>query len=209
MRQTTLTINTAEVDGAFSDTSETTITPTLEIELTQSGTPKTIYQGTVTIRKDLIAAGSTVPGARDSYYTKTETDAAFASRTGSVAFYGTTPISQQNSGNVVSALSNLGLLSNTGTTYGIVPESTETLTVTTSINFGTINANSTTSVTVSINGVTANDIVLLGLPAALTEGLIFSGHVIAANQIHVDALNGTTLSKTQSAATFRITVLGY
>jgi hypothetical protein len=209
MRQTTLTINTAEVDGAFSDTSETTITPTLEIELTQSGTPKTIYQGTVAIRKDLIVAGSTVPGARDSYYTKTETDAAFASRTGSVAFYGTTPISQQNSGNVVSALSNLGLLSNTGTTYGIVPESSETLTVTTSINFGTINANSTTSVTVSINGVTANDIVLLGLPAALTEGLIFSGHVIAANQIHVDALNGTSSSKTQSAATFRITVIGY
>lgn len=60
-QQTTLTINTAEVSDAFASTSDDTITPTLEIELTQDGTPKTIYQGNVTIRKDLITAGSTVP----------------------------------------------------------------------------------------------------------------------------------------------------
>jgi len=77
MRQTTLTINTAEVEDAFADTAENTITPTLEIELTQGGTPKTIFQGTATIRKDLITAGSTVPGARDSYYTKSEANALF------------------------------------------------------------------------------------------------------------------------------------
>jgi len=77
MRQTTLTINTAEVEDAFASTSDTTITPTIEIELTQNGTPKTVFQGTATIRKDLITAGSTVPGARDSYYTKTEADAIF------------------------------------------------------------------------------------------------------------------------------------
>ena len=77
MRQTTLTINTAEVEDAFAVSGETTITPTLEIELTQSGTPKTIYQGSVTIRKDLITAGSTVPGAQASYYTKAEANALF------------------------------------------------------------------------------------------------------------------------------------
>ena len=76
-KQTTLTINTAEVEDAFADSGEDTITPTLEIELTQSGTPKTVFQGSVTIRKDLITAGSTVPGARDSYYTKSETDSLF------------------------------------------------------------------------------------------------------------------------------------
>ena len=76
-QQTTLTINTAEVEDAFADSSESTITPTLEIELTQSGTPKTVYQGNVTIRKDLITTGSTVPGNQAAYYTKAETDALF------------------------------------------------------------------------------------------------------------------------------------
>jgi hypothetical protein len=77
LKQTTLTINTAEVEDAFADTSENSITPTIEIELTEGGTPKTIFQGTATIRKDLITAGSTVPGARDSYYTKSEANALF------------------------------------------------------------------------------------------------------------------------------------
>jgi hypothetical protein len=77
LRQTTLTINTAEVEDAFADSGEDTITPTLEIELTQNGSPKTVYQGSVTIRKDLITTGSTVPGAQASYYTKAETDALF------------------------------------------------------------------------------------------------------------------------------------
>jgi len=76
-QQTTLTINTAEVEDAFADSGESTITPTLEIELTQSGTPKTIFQGNVTLRKDLITAGSTVPGNQAAYYTKAETDALF------------------------------------------------------------------------------------------------------------------------------------
>lgn len=77
LRQTTLTINTAEVEDAFADSGEDTITPTLEVELTQNGSPKTIYQGSVTIRKDLITAGSTVPGAQASYYTKAEADSLF------------------------------------------------------------------------------------------------------------------------------------
>ena len=77
LRQTTLTINTAEVEDAFADSGDATITPTLEIELTQNGSPKTIYQGGITIRKDLITAGSTVPGAQATYYTKSEADALF------------------------------------------------------------------------------------------------------------------------------------
>ena len=114
-QQTTLTINTAEVEDAFADSGETTITPTLEIELTQSGTPKTVYQGNVTIRKDLITAGSTVPGAQASYYTKAEANAAFVSSQNNVGFYGTTAISKPASTNVISALVNLGLIANTVT----------------------------------------------------------------------------------------------
>lgn len=197
MRQTTLTINTAEVEDAFAVSGETTITPTLEIELTQSGTPKTIYQGSVTIRKDLITAGSSVPGARDSYYTKTETDSNFVSKS--------TP---QANTNVVSGLINVGLFASS-TTYGVLPQSTETINVTTSLNFGSVGANSSTSITVAMTGVNINDLVLLGLPNAISEGLTFFGHVVAADQVHVDAVNATGSSKTQSAATFRIAVIGY
>jgi hypothetical protein len=254
MRQTTLTINTAEVEDAFAVSGETTITPTLEIELTQSGTPKTIYQGSVTIRKDLITAGSTVPGARDSYYTKSEADALFvedsatnvdptnrvlndvngiesvrygarvlvdpdfnemlaysnglAFKANQMGFYNSSVTAKPSNINVVSGLINLGLIAS-GTTYGVLPQSTETINATTSLNFGSVGANSSTSITVAMTGVNLNDLVLLGLPNAISEGLTFFGHVVAADQVHVDAVNATGSSKTQSAATFRITVIGY
>jgi len=271
-QQTTLTVNTAEVEDAFADSGEATITPTLEIELTQSGTPKTIYQGNVTIRKDLITAGSTVPGAQAGYYTKAEANALFvedsntnvdatnrklynstgsvfldwqnntigtgatildlsgtavtitdgynlgvgtttgtkigASTASKIAFFGSTPVTQPANINVVSGLINLGLLAS-GTTYGVLPQSTETINVTTSLNFGSVGANSSTSITVAMSGVNINDLVLLGLPNAISEGLTFFGHVVAADQVHVDAVNATGSSKTQSAATFRVTVIGY
>jgi hypothetical protein len=271
-QQTTLTVNTAEVTDAFADSGEATITPTLEIELTQSGTPKTIYQGSVTIRKDLITAGSTVPGAQAAYYTKAEANALFvedsntnvdatnrklynstgsvfldwqnntigtgatildlsgtavtitdgynlgvgtttgtkigASTASKIAFFGSTPVTQPANINVVSGLINLGLLAS-GTTYGVLPQSTETINVTTSLNFGSVGANSSTSITVAMSGVNINDLVLLGLPNAISEGLTFFGHVVAADQVHVDAVNATGSSKTQSAATFRVTVIGY
>jgi hypothetical protein len=253
-KQTTLTINTAEVEDAFADAGTDTITPTLEIELTQGGTPKTVFQGTVTLRKDLITAGSTVPGAQASYYTKAEADALFVedsvsnvnaagralvdstsvtafnygtrsllNSSGSqvfsygaglafantpLGFYGATVTAQPANINVVSGLINVGLIAS-GTTYGVLPQSTETINVTTSLNFGSVGANSSTSITVAMTGANINDLVLLGLPNAISEGLTFFGHVVAADQVHVDAVNATGSSKTQSAATFRVTVIGY
>jgi len=359
-KQTTLTINTAEVEDAFADTSDTTITPTIEIELTQNGTPKTVYQGNVTIRKDLITDGSTVPGAQASYYTKSEANAAFVSSQNDVGFYGTTAISKPSNTSVVSALVNLGLIANTvtlneqgasfptvaltgsaitvtdnipfvfgstngskiGTSTGqkisfynstpiIQPASTtvvsalvnlglvastvtlgipnnvvtdwtgnlsatnryladtsaitsvdwnnrvlktsggvtavdwqnssfgsgatvvtiqsnnvsitssyyiamgtdngafRTLSTTASINFGSIPANSTNSVSVVVTGCKLNDIVLVGLPSTVCEGLSFEGHVTTAGGLEIDAVNATGSSKNQSTQTFRITVLNY
>jgi hypothetical protein len=252
-QQTTLTINTAEVEDAFADSGETTITPTLEIELTQSGTPKTVFQGNVTLRKDLITAGSTVPGNQAAYYTKAEADALFVedsvsnvnasgralvdstsitafnygtrsllnssgsqvvsygaglALSGVMGFYGATVTAQPAGINVVSGLINVGLFASSAT-YGVLPQSTETINVTTSLNFGSVGANSSTSITVAMSGVNINDLVLLGLPNAISEGLTFFGHVVAADQVHVDAVNATGSSKTQSAATFRVTVIGY
>ena len=248
LKQTTLTINTAEIEDAFADSGETTITPTLEIELTQGGTPKTIFQGDVTIRKDLITAGSTVPGAQATYYTKSEANAAFVSSLnrelldsgaavaydyGNRAFYDNSGFStvldhsvglahtssllgfynqaitaQPANINVVSGLINVGLIAS-GTTYGVLPQSIETVTTLSSLNFGAVGANSSTSITVPVTGASINDLVILGLPSAVSEGLTFFGHVVAADQVHVDAVNATNGSKTQSAVTFRITVIGY
>jgi len=253
LKQTTLTINTSGVEDAFAVSGEDTITPTIEIEITQNGTPKTIYQGNVTIRKDLITAGAVVPGAQATFYTKAEADALFVedsvsnvnaagralvdstsitafnygtrnltnsagstvisygaglALSGVMGFYGATVTAQPANINVVSGLINLGLLAS-GTTYGVLPQSTETVTTLTSLNFGSVGANSSTSITVAMTGVAINDIVLLGIPTAISEGLTFFGHVVAADQVHVDAVNATGSSKTQSAATFRVTVIGY
>lgn len=75
--ESTVTFATAELDEIFADEGTATITPTLEIEISQSSQPKTIYQGDISVRKDLITTGSAVPAAQASYYTKAEADAAF------------------------------------------------------------------------------------------------------------------------------------
>ena len=271
--QSTVTLNTSELDETFSEQGTSTITPKLEIELTQSGTPKTIYQGDVTVRKDLVTVGSAVPAAAASYYTKAECDALFiedsntnvdatnrklynsggsvfldwqnntigtgatvldlsgtavtitdgynvglgtttgtkfgVSTSSKLAFYGSTPVTQPNGPNVVTSLVNLGLLQTGSTTYGVFPLSPKTLTTTASLAFGLVSSNSSNSITVSVTGCAINDIVLLGIPSAVSEGLTFFGHVVATDQVHVDAVNATGSGKTQSAQTFRITVIGY
>ena len=252
-KQTTLTINTAEVEDAFADSGEDTITPTLEIELTQSGTPKTVFQGDVTIRKDLITAGSTVPGARDSYYTKSETDALFVedsvsnvnaagralvdsstvtafnygarnlvnssgstvisygaglALSGVIGFYGATVTAQPADINVVSGLINLGLLA-TGTTYGVLPRSSQTLTTTASIAFGTLSGHSTSAGNVTVTGAAVGDLVLVGLPTAVSAGVVVQGVVFAANTVCMTAINGSNASKTVGTADYRITVIDY
>jgi hypothetical protein len=72
-----------------------------------------------------------------------------------------------------------------------------------------VGANDSTSITVAVTGAAINDLVLLGLPSAVSEGLTFFGHVVATDQVHVDAVNATNSSKSQSTQTFRITVIGY
>ena len=252
--QTTLTMATAELDELFAEAGADTITPKIEIGLTQSGTPKTVLQTDVTVRRDLLTTGSAVPAAQASYLTAAEsyaafvansttgvnstargladssavTSVAFGSRTlnnssgtavvsyGSglsfantpLGFYGATVTAQPANINVVSGLINVGLIAS-GATYGVLPQSPRTLTTTASINFGLVGSNSSTSITVSVTGCAINDIVLLGLPTAVCEGLSFIGHVVTASQLHIDAINATNGNITQSSQTYRITVIGY
>lgn len=253
-REATVTFATAELDELFAEAGTDTITPTLEIEMTDGGNPKTLHQGSVTIRKDLITTGSSIPAAQESYYTKAETDALFvedsdtnvnatnrtlsdgtfasydyANRqliesTGNLVvldhssglshqsallgFYGTTITAKPANINVVSGLINVGLIAN-GATYGVLPQSPRTLTTTASINFGLVNSNSTVSSSVTVTGCSINDIVLLGLPSAVCQGLSFFGHVTTGNLVEVDAVNATNGNITQSSQTYRITVIGY
>jgi hypothetical protein len=252
--QTTVTMATAELEELFAEAGADTITPKIEVELTQGGTPKTVLQTDVTIRRDLLTSGSAVPAAQSSYLTAAESYAAFVanSTTGvnatargladssavtsvnfgartlnnssgtvvvsygaglsfantPLGFYGATVTAQPANINVVSGLINVGLIAN-GATYGVLPSSPRTLTTTASLNFGSVGSNSSTSITVAVTGCAINDLVLLGLPSAVCEGLSFFGHVVTANQLHVDAINATNGSMTQSAQTYRITVIGY
>jgi len=271
--QTTVTMATSELEELFSETGADTITPKIEVELTQNGTPKTVLQTDVTVRRDLLTTGSAIPAAQASYLTSAESYAAFVedstsnvdatnrklynsssqvfldwqnntigtgttildlsgtavtitdgynlgvgtttgtkigtSTASKIAFYGSTPITQPANPNVVTNLVNLGLLQSGSTTYGVLPLSSRTLTAITYTTFGLVQSNNVVSKIVTITGCQLNDIVLLGLPADIEEGLAFSGHVVTANQIHIDALNVTGGGRTQNATTFRVTVIGY
>jgi hypothetical protein len=208
LKQTTLTINTSGVEDAFAVSGEDTITPTIEIEITQNGTPKTIYQGNVTIRKDLITAGAVVPGDQVSFYTKTEANAAFVSSQNDVGFYGATAVSRPANINVVSGLINVGLIAS-GATYGVLPQSPRTLTAVTFFGPVTVGGNDVNSTTIAIAGVQPNDICMLGLPTDITHGITFFSHCVTAGQVHIDLLNVTGGQKIQTAATYRITAIGY
>ena len=252
--QSTVTLNTSGIDELFAESGTDTITPTLEVEINQSGTPKTILQSEVTVRKDLITTGSAVPASQASYLTAAESYAAFVanSTTGvnstarsladssavtSVAFgartlnnssgtavvsygaglsfantplgfYGTTVTAQPANINVVSGLINLGLIAS-GATYGVLPQSPRTLTAVTFFGPVTVGGNDVNSTTVSIVGVQPNDICMLGLPTDITHGITFFSHCVTAGQVHIDLLNVTASQKIQTAATYRVTVIGY
>jgi hypothetical protein len=252
--QTTVTMATAELEELFAEAGADTITPKIEVELTQNGTPKTVLQTDVTIRRDLLTSGSSVPAAQASYLTAAESYAAFVanSTTGvnatargladssavtSVAFgartlnnssgtvvvsfgaglsfantplgfYGATVTAQPANINVVSGLIAVGLIAS-GTTYGVLPLSPRTLTTTAAINFGLVGSSSTVSIATTITGCALNDIVLLGLPSAVCQGLSFFGHVTTGSVVEVDAVNATNGNITQSSQTYRITVIGY
>jgi hypothetical protein len=252
--QTTVTMATAELDELFAEVGADTISPKLEVELTQNGTPKTVLQTDVTVRRDLLTSGSAVPAAQASYLTSAESYAAFVanSTTGvnatargladssavtSVAFgartlnnssgtavvsygaglsfantplgfYGTTVTAQPANINVVSGLINVGLIAN-GATYGVLPSSPRTLTTTASIPFGTLSGHAVSAGNVTVTGAAIGDIVLVGLPGAVSGGPVVQGVVFAANTVCMTAINGANTSKTIGTADFRITVIGY
>jgi hypothetical protein len=272
--QTTVTMATAELDELFAETGADTITPKLEVELTQSGTPKTVLQTDVTVRRDLITTGSAVPAAQASYYTKSETNSLFVQnsitgvdsanrslfdqsgiasldwnnrtfvdsggdealvyssgldfKSSLIGFYGNAPTAKPSGVNIVSGLTNLGLLSYTqptavnvvsglintglianGATYGVLPQSPRTVTTLTSVSFGTVAANDQHYRDVVVTGVAVNDIVLIGLPSAISAGAVIQGVAYQANTVCLSCVNADSVARDVNTATYRITVIGY
>ena len=252
-REATVTFATAELDELFAEAGTDTITPIIEIEITDGGNPKTLHQGSVTIRKDLITTGSSIPAAQESYYTSAEADSLFVedsatnvdatnsklvsggqtsvnygSRTLNnssgtqvvsygtglafantpLGFYGTTVTAQPANINVVSGLINVGLIAN-GATYGVLPQSPRTVTTLTSVTFGTLAGNDQHYRDVVVTGAAVNDIVLLGLPSAVSAGIVIQGVAYKANTVCLSAIHSDTGSVDLNTATYRITVIGY
>lgn len=250
-RVATVTMGTAELDALFiEDDNSTTIEPTLEIEITSSGNPKTLFQGPVTVRRDLISQGASVPSPQASYYTKAEADNKFvedatSGTAGSIdaanfklkdsagtdsldwgarklfdgsteyirwdnglGFFGNSAVTQPSGTNAISNVISTGLIADSAT-YGVLPGSIKTLTTTASIYFGQVNSNTTNSVSVVVTGCALNDIVLIGLPSSIDNGLAFSAHVTTANGLEIDCINATNGNITPTTATYRITVIGY
>ena len=203
----------AEANALFVEDSNTNVDATNRKLYNSSGSVFLDWQnntiGAGTIILDLSGTAVTITDGYNLGVGTTTGTKIGVSTSSKLGFFGSTPVTQPNQPNVVTNLVNLGLLQSDSTTYGVFPLSSRTLTTTASLNFGSVGANSSTSITVAVTGCAINDIVLLGLPTVTCEGLSFLGHVVTANQLHVDAINATNASKTPATATYRITVIGY
>ena len=272
--QTTVTLATAELDELFAEAGTDTITPTIEIELVQSGTPKTVLQSSITVRRDLITTGSVVPAAQANYLTAAESYAAFVrnsttgvnSTAGGLAdssavtsvnygartlnnsagttvisygaglafsntpmgFYGASVTAKPSGSHLINSITATGLLSYTASTqanvvsnliatglfassatYGVLPQSSYTVTTLTSVTFGTLAGNDQHYRDVVVTGATVNGIVLVGLPSAVSAGVVVQGVVYQANTVCLSAIHSDTGSVDLNTATYRITVIGY
>ena len=125
-----------------------------------------------------------------------------------LGFYGTSPIAKPSGANAVSNVISLGLIASSST-YGVLPSSTKTLATTQSIWFGTVPNNNTTTRQVTMTGAQLNDIVMVGAPADLASGLALYAHVVSANTVEIDVVNGTNGSVATTTGTFRLLLIGY
>ena len=272
--QSTLTMGTVQLDELFVEADADIITPTIAFSMSEAGKTKTLYQGNVTIDRDLIASGSAVPAPTSQYYTKAETDSGFVANSSSnvnstarslndsssitslnygsrtlnnnsgtqvvsygtgiafantpMGFFGSSVTAKPSGTNIVSGLTNLGLLSYTqptsanvvsglintgliasGVSYGVLPQSSYTVTTLTSVSFGTLAANDQHYRGVVVTGATVNGIVLVGLPSAVSAGAIIQGVVYQANTVCLSCTNADSVSIDVNTATYRITVMGY
>lgn len=127
---------------------------------------------------------------------------------GSLGFYGTSPIAKPSGVNVISNVVSLGLIASSST-YGILPASIYTVTTLASISFGSINANDQHYRDVVVTGANNNNIVLIGLPNVISGGAIIQGVAYKANTVCLSCSNSDNVSINVPSADYRISVIGY
>ena len=127
---------------------------------------------------------------------------------GVMGFYGNTPTAQPANINAVSGLINVGLIAS-GVSYGVLPQSSYTVTTLTSVTFGTVNGNDQHYRDVVVTGATVNGIVLLGLPSAVSAGAVIQGVAYKTNTVCLSCTNADSSAIDINTATYRITVIGY
>jgi hypothetical protein len=125
-----------------------------------------------------------------------------------MGFYGASVTAQPANINVVSGLINVGLIAS-GVSYGVLPQSSYSVTTLTSVSFGTLAGNDQHYRDVVVTGATVNGIVLLGLPSAVSSGAIIQGVVYQNNTVCLSCVNADSVSRDVNTATYRITVIGY
>ena len=222
--QSAVTLNTAGIEELFASAGTDQITPKLEVELTQSGTPKTILQTDVTVRRDLITTGSAVPAAQASYLTAAESYAAFVEdsntnvdATNRKLYNSTGSVFLDWQNNTIGTGATVVDLSGTAVTItdgyyiamGTGNGAFRTLSTTTSVTFGTVAAHDQHYRDVVVTGTAVNDIVLVGLPSAISAGAVIQGVAYKANTVCLSCVNSDNTSIDVNTATYRITVLNY
>jgi hypothetical protein len=83
------------------------------------------------------------------------------------------------------------------------------LSATATLDFPSISGNDTHTLTITVTGAVAGDIVFLGCPAGLDAGLIFCASVTAANTVTVRLHNSSGGSIDPASGTFRATVIRF
>ncbi len=95
-----------------------------------------------------------------------------------------------------------GFIGGTGATLTSVLKASST------IDFTSLSANTTAdSSDITVTGAAVGDPVLVGTPASIAAGLVFTGYVSAANTVKVRAANVTASPIDPASGTFTVTVI--
>lgn len=81
------------------------------------------------------------------------------------------------------------------------------LTATATLDFGSLAAQTSADLTITVTGAAVGDAVIMGLPAAPDSGVVFNAFVSSSNTITVRATNATSGAIDPASATFRATVI--
>jgi hypothetical protein len=81
------------------------------------------------------------------------------------------------------------------------------ITATATLDFGSIAAQSSADLTITVTGAAAGEAVMMGLPATASAGVVFNAIVTSANTVTIRATNTPAAPIDPASATYRATVI--